>query len=415
MTTHGLTAASVGPVVALGQPRLTAGLDEVERVDARDHARLHGLLPRYDRAALESLAAGVRLLGRGGAAFPVAAKLAGLPRARTHAVVVNGSESEPASQKDRTLMRRAPHLVLDGLDLVAGAVRARQLVVAVHDEISARSIEQALRERGNSRTRVVRTSAAFVSGEARAVIEAVDGRAPVPTGRRTLPTVSGVRGRPTFLSNTETFAQLAVAARMGRRFAERGSPDEPGTTLATVGAYGRTPVVVEAPTNAFVGDLLGIVDARQSAVIVGGYHGTFSRGVDGLLLSRPHLRERGISLGAGALIALSADTCWLREISAVADYLASESAAQCGPCLFGLAAIAADVRQVAGGDRQALDRLRSRLDIAPGRGACAHPDGAARMIGSFLAASPDEIALHLAHGTCGRTWRGELPLPGGSR
>ncbi|HSS68382.1 MAG TPA: NADH-ubiquinone oxidoreductase-F iron-sulfur binding region domain-containing protein [Nocardioidaceae bacterium] len=384
-------------------------------MDAREHTRLHGPLPRYDRAALESLASSIGLLGRGGAAFPVATKLAGLPRGRTHAVVVNGSESEPASRKDRMLMRRAPHLVLDGLDLVAHALRARGLVIAVHDEASAQSLEHAILERAKPRARVVRTPARFVSGEARAVIEAVDRRPAVPTGRRTLPTLSGVRGRPTFLSNAETFAQLAVAARMGSRFADVGAREEPGTTLTTVFGPGRTPIVAETPTDALLGDVLGLVGAERSTVLVGGYHGTFCRDVDDLPLSRPALREHGVSLGAGALIALSSETCWLRELSAVADYLAAESSGQCGPCLFGLASIADDVRRINVGERAAVDRLRSRLGIVPGRGACAHPDGAARMIGSFLTAAPDEIALHLAHGTCGRPWRGELPLPGGMR
>jgi NADH:ubiquinone oxidoreductase subunit F (NADH-binding) len=323
-------------------------------------------------------------------------------------VVVNGSESEPASYKDRTLMRRAPHLVLDGLALVSHALRARDLVVAVHDGASAQSIEHAIRERADLRVRVVRTPAGFVSGEARAVVEALDGRPAVPTGRRTLPTASGVRGRPTFLSNVETFAQLAVAARMGVRFADRGAREEAGTTLATVCAHGRRPFVVEAPTDARLADLLGLVDAHRSLVLIGGYHGTFCRAVETLPLSRPALRERGISLGAGALLALSAETCWLREVSAVADYLSAESAGQCGPCLFGLAAIADDLRRMVIGDRPAFDRLRSRLGVVPGRGACAHPDGTVRMIASFLAAAPDEIDLHLAHGTCARPWHREL-------
>ena len=103
----------------IGEPRLLRGLDSEYRLSLRAHRAVHGELLTLSRAELVTLAESVNLLGRGGAGFPVAAKLRALPRSGARAVIVNGNESEPASAKDRLLMRRAPHLVLDGLALAS--------------------------------------------------------------------------------------------------------------------------------------------------------------------------------------------------------------------------------------------------------------------------------------------------------
>lgn len=412
------TAPAIIPARAMGRPRLTAGLDRADRVGLAQHTALHGPLASLDRPALQALAEQARLLGRGGAAFPVAAKLRSLPRRGAAAVVVNGSEGEPASQKDRLLMRRAPHLVLDGLEVVGAALRARQLVVAVHDPLSARSLQVALSERPRSRRpiRIASTPDRFVSGEARAVLEGLGGRTALPTGRRTLPTHQGLDGKPTFLSNAETFAQLAVLVRVGQAFGAVGSPEEPGTSLFSVGGTPSGVAVVEAPTGVLLTDLLSFAGADPtSTVLLGGYHGMVVGRPDGLALSRPSLREQGLSLGAGIVLALSHETCSLGELTAAADYLADASAGQCGPCVFGLPAVADDLRRTGRGDREARGRLTRRLGLLPGRGACAHPDGASRLIASFLTAVPHEVDLHLTHGSCGRPVRGELPLPRGRR
>jgi NADH:ubiquinone oxidoreductase subunit F (NADH-binding) len=98
---------------------------------------------------------------------------------------------------------------------------------------------------------------------------------------------------------------------------------------------------------------------------------------------------------------------------AVTDWLAAESAKQCGPCVFGLPALARDVRAIWSGDRNGLARGLRHADLVDGRGACRHPDGAARFVRSGLTALSDDIAAHL-RGGCGRPVRGQLPI-GGSR
>ncbi|MEP6761948.1 MAG: SLBB domain-containing protein [Sporichthyaceae bacterium] len=310
------------PMWTVGEPRLLAGLDQVQRIGLDEHRRLHGHLPTHCREAWEDLAAATALLGRGGAGFPVVRKLAAIPAGGAYAVVVNGSESEPLSVKDRTLMRRTPHLVVDGALGLAGALRARVVTVAVHDPESASSMRAAVRERRDARrVRVVVQPEHFVAGEARAVIRHASGGPALPPGRRTLPSDDGLHGRPTFLSNAETFAQLAVLAKSGPRvYAERGVAEEPGTSLLTVTGAVRRPGVVEVPNGVPLSIILEAAGGEgESAVLMGGYHGAWVPPGSRIVLSRPALQRSGLSFGAGVVAVVGPDSCPLGEVELVAQ------------------------------------------------------------------------------------------------
>lgn len=393
-------------VTAWGHARLLAGTT-TGRVDLARHREVHGLPRRYDARSLAAAVQAVGLLGRGGAGFPVATKLRGVAvGSRTH-VLVNGSEGEPASHKDRVLMRLAPHLVLDGALAVAGALETNRVSIVVQDQAALTSLSTALREREDGRgVRLVRHDHGFVGGEVRAVVRALSGGPAVPPGRRVLPTVHGIDGRPTFASNVETFAQIALVLGLGANaYADVGAPDEPGTTLVTL--LGDLPHagVVEVPTGL---PLKALVGKDPSPVLVGGYHGTWLSGPGELVVSRPALRGAGVPLNAGVLARLPQDTCALAEVSTVTRWLANQSAGQCGPCVFGLPALAAGLGQLVRGHGVPTEAKR-RVGLLPGRGACAHPDGAATFVGSALALLDEEIARHQAYGHCGRPLRGVLP------
>jgi NADH:ubiquinone oxidoreductase subunit F (NADH-binding) len=390
---------------AIGQPRLLAGLQD-GRADLRRHLHEHGPLPELTRETYGELAAAVGLRGRGGAAFPVALKLADLPAKGIEAVVVNGSESEPLSRKDRQLLSMAPHLVLDGATGLARALRASLVLVAVHDAVAAASVRAALLERQDGvEVQVADTPGRFVAGEARAVLSVLEGGPAVPPGRKVLPTRKGYHRRPTFLSNVETFAQLAVLARLGaHEFSSTGLISEPGTQLLTVDGVVERPGVVETPTGIPLEAILRFAGAAEGPVLVGGYHGRWLP-TD---LSRPETTG-----GAGIVLALGTETCPLGEVHRVAQWLSSQSAGQCGPCVFGLAALADDFGRLVAGDPAGWHDAQRHLGLVPGRGACAHPDGAARFLASALEAFDDDVRQHLAGG-CGRAVRGILPLPGGA-
>ena len=397
-------------VRAIGQPRLLAGLRE-GRADLQRHLWTHGPRPALSREAYTELATEVGLRGRGGAAFPVALKLADLPARGIEAVVVNGSESEPVSRKDRLLLTLAPHLVLDGAIGLAEALKAPEVLVAVHDAEAAASVRAALLERQDSvEVNVIDTPGRFVAGEARAVLRVLEGGPAVPPGRRVLPTRKGYNRRPTFLSNVETFAHLAVLARLGsHEFSSTGVISEPGTQLLTVGGAVQRPGVIETPTGVPLETVLQFAGAPlDGPVLVGGYHGQWLPRPDGVRLSRPE-----VGLGAGIILSLGPDTCPLGEVHQVAQWLSSQSAGQCGPCLFGLAALVDDFGRLLSGDSAGWHDAQRHLGLVPGRGACAHPDGSARFLASALEVFGEDVRHHLSGG-CGRGVRGFLPVPGGA-
>ncbi|MFP3992748.1 NADH-ubiquinone oxidoreductase-F iron-sulfur binding region domain-containing protein [Streptomyces sp. E11-3] len=420
----------VPEVRVVGLPQLTSGFDLVERLDLAMHLKVHGPLDPVGGERLAALSEEISLRGRGGAGFPFATKLravaqAAIKRGVRPVVVVNGSEDEPACRKDTVLINRGPHLILDGALLAAEALGARTLIIGVTRDSTEASMTAALAERGLSdrrgsalRARVQRNPARMVTGEASALIRSADGGPALPPGRRVRAAESGVGGAPTLLSNAETFAQLAVAARIGpTRYRGTGLFDEPGTVLLTLSGDVSRPMVVEVPTGVplrYVLQLAGAPPLPQG-VLTGGYHGSWltATAAHDAVVSRASLKALGGSLGAGAVLPLGTGTCPLGEALRVANWLAAESAGQCGPCRLGLPAAANGLADVLnGGGPAALEALREITRAVRGRGACKHPDGSATFLASTLGAFPDDLAAHVLSGGCGRGTSGLLPLPG---
>jgi NADH:ubiquinone oxidoreductase subunit F (NADH-binding)/ferredoxin len=404
--------------VVLGTPRLTMGFDRFERLDLERHRAMHGRLTELSLGDLIQLVERVDLRGRGGAAFPLGRKLAAVSRSaeagRRTVVMVNGAEGEPGSAKDALLLTRAPHLVLDGAVLAAHALRAEEIVVGVVESTPAdRSIRAALAERRLPvPARVLPLTDRFISGEGGALVRAANDEVPIPPGRKVRASRSGVDGRPTLLSNTETFAQLAVLASLGSDlYASVGTPREPGTVLLTVAGH----TVVEAPAGTRMDTVLESCGADPGqGLLVGGYHGAWLGPDDGSLatVSRAGLEAAGGVLGAGIILPLGHGTCPLEEVIRIAAYLAAESAGQCGPCRLGLPDVVRTLSALAEGSG-GVPAVRRAVGIGRGRGACGHPDGTARFVLSALEVFSRDIELHRDHGTCGLSKRGLLPLPPG--
>ncbi|MFB4318817.1 NADH-ubiquinone oxidoreductase-F iron-sulfur binding region domain-containing protein [Actinomadura sp. 21ATH] len=411
----------------VGPPRLTAGLAGAGRLDWDAHRRLHPEPSPLTCERLVALAEAGRLHGRGGAAFPFARKVravadSSVRRRRRAVVVVNGTEGEPGSAKDKVLLRSAPHLVLDGATLAATALGAGEIVLGITEAGAAASMDDAIAERGlAARARVVRLPERFITGEGGALVRGINGRRPVPPGRKVRAATRGVGGLPTLLSNAETYAQLAVLAALGpHRYARVGTPAEPGTVLLTVTGSARFPAVVETPAGAPLGHLLDLCGARASeGVLVGGYHGAWITGEAAVRarLSREGLRDAGGTLGAGVIMPLGRRTCPLGECARVARFLAAESAGQCGPCRLGLPDIAGALADLAEGrDAASAERtIRRAVRMAAGRGACTHPDGTSRFVLSALDVFAADASRHRTHGGCGRPVLGVLPAETGAR
>ena len=397
--------------------RLTNGWEHGRRATLREHTDRYGPLPVASRGtdSLIDEVADAGLTGRGGASFPTGTKLRAVAAGRGPAVVVaNGMESEPASEKDQALLTRAPHLVLDGLTLAAQAVGAAEthLCLARQRDWLFDGVQSAAAERiraGLDRIPVTvhAVPASYVASEETALVSWLNGGEAKPTFAPPRPFERGVGKRPTLVDNVETLAHLALIARYGARwFRQTGAAGAAGSMLTTITGAVARPGVYEIEAGARMGDVLALAGAPHDAeaVLVGGYFGTWHdvAEIADLPFTKAGLREVGGGPGAGVLFVLPAAACGLGEAAKILSYLASQSAQQCGPCMFGLPAIAGDLAQLAAGrpDGDPLGRLHRRFGQISGRGACRHPDGAVRMAYSALTTFAADAHAHTRQRRC---------------
>jgi NADH:ubiquinone oxidoreductase subunit F (NADH-binding) len=418
-------------------PRLLAGIDGAGAMSLAAHSAVHGDLPleshrlsrdAHGKAAVIEELRGSGLTGRGGAAFPLARKLASVAAGRDRpVVVVNACEGEPASEKDRLLLERLPHLVIDGALTCARTVDSDRIIFAIDaNHPTARwAVEAALAERSDTGRRglaaeVLEIPAGYVSGQESAIVNHLNGGRAVPTAAPPMVFERGVGRRPTLVSNAETLGHVALIVRHGADwFRELGTPTEPGSLLVTLGGAVAEPGVFEiepgAPLDWLLSAAGGTLEPAR-AFLFGGYGGGWVDAGDAAdleIAGRP-LRELGASLGPGVIVALPESACPVAETARVAAWLESQSARQCGPCVHGLAAIAGALHSIAAGapEPDVLTRLTRWAGLVTGRGACGHPDGAARFVASSLRVFAAEFADHAAHGPCTACLGAPvLPLP----
>jgi NADH:ubiquinone oxidoreductase subunit F (NADH-binding) len=282
------------------------------------------------------------------------------------------------SAKDATLLARAPHLVLDGAVLAARAVGAREIVVVAPAHTG---LDRAVAERSDRLDiRVVERAPGFVAGEETAVIAHLEDRPARPRVKPPWPAERGYRRRPTLVNNVETLAHIALIAR--------GEWED--TRLVTLSGAVRNPGVHEAAPGARVTDLVEPSEPLR-ALLVGGYFGGWVEP-----------GEDVGPLGAGVIVALGRSACPVAETARLSAWLAHESAGQCGPCVHGLGALAGVLARIAAGrpEREDFARLSRWTEMVRGRGACAHPDGAARMLASARRVFAAELHDHAHHGPC---------------
>ena len=206
--------------------------------------------------------------------------MAVVARARGRKVIVaNGSESEPASRKDELLLRIAPNLVLDGLQLAAEAVGATEAHLYLHygptPEILRALAERASRGLDGLPVTITQAPPRFLAGQETALVNRLGGGPALPTFQPPRVTERGLGGAPTLVQNVETLAHLALIARYGPRwFRAVGTNAEPGSMLTTVYQPDGKCRVVEAEIGAPLRTLLSS-GAETQAWLVGGYHGTW--------------------------------------------------------------------------------------------------------------------------------------------
>jgi NADH:ubiquinone oxidoreductase subunit F (NADH-binding) len=390
-----------------------------------EHREWFGELPEASPAVMHEIErSGVR--GKGGARFPTATKMAAVASRKRAVVVANGTEGEPASQKDIVLMSHAPHLVLDGALLAAELVGASEVILCLKRGSAVQpTLERALAERraygyDTIPITIVGAPNRYVSGEETALVNWLNGGDAKPTFVPPRPFERGVAGRPTLVQNVETLADVALIGRYGADwFRSAGSREDPGTTLVTLSGAVAAPGVYEVPLGSRIGDVLRMAKTDcgdLSGVLVGGYFGAWlpASTVAGVRLGVEELKRIGSGLGAGIIVAMPREgTCALAEVARATRWLADQNAGQCGACVNGLDAIAGAMEEIYAGDREgrAAAQVNRWLSMMEGRGACKHPDGVARFVASSLRVFEPEIARHRHFGPCKERGAPVLPTP----
>ena len=238
------------------------------------------------REAFVSMLEASGLAGRGGAGFPAAIKLAVAHAAGGGGtIVVNAMEGEPASDKDKLLLLRSPHLVLDGAQLLAAASGAHRVAVCVPEgrEHVAAAVSRAMAERAAAAARrsaevLVRPPDRFVAGEESALVRWVDAGQSLPSFRPDKGTALRIGRRGALVHNAETLAHVAMIARTGPdAFRAHGLVEDPGTSLITISGAVEHPGVVEADRGTPLIELANRATPTgpPQALLVGGYGGSW--------------------------------------------------------------------------------------------------------------------------------------------
>ena len=298
------------------------------------------------------------LRGRGGAAFPIAAKWRGVRDAQgaLKHVVANGDESEPGTFKDRVLMEGDPFALVEALTIAGLVTGSSSGYVYIRGEYSAAiaAVQKAMdsaREAGYLGGDVAGSGTAFdievrvgagayICGEETSLFASIEGYRGEPRQKPPFPTTHGLFGRPTAINNIETLAAvLEVIQRGGEAFAAVGSDASTGSKLfALSGDVGR-PGVYEVPFGTTLGELLdlaGGVTGSLGAVLLGGAAGVF---VDAAALEMPLTLEAaaaaGATLGSGAVVVFDDATDFGPVVRRIAAFFRDESCGQCVPCRVG--------------------------------------------------------------------------------
>jgi NADH:ubiquinone oxidoreductase subunit F (NADH-binding) len=388
-------------------PRLV--VPEPDGEGRSDYERRGGYQPGLHGQDLIGAVGAAGLRGRGGAAFPLTRKLAavasqsGCAESRRPVVIVNGEEGEPASVKDRWLLRTRPHLVIDGALRAAAAVGAATVYIYVADSAAAGSVRAALGELDGPPTQdgrhiqvdVWQVEPGYVAGEETAAVNAINGRPAKPSEKPPRPFEEGVRGLPTLVSNVETIANLPGIATGATRTAD--------TFLMTLGGACSRPGVYEVPFGITIAEAVRALGGGQAGrtrgYVMGGYFaGLLNDQGHELPLDYDVLAAAGSGLGCGAVTVLGPDDCPVGVTAQLLAYFARENAGQCGSCFNGTAAmsgVAAALASGFAGDAD-LQRLHTWCASLPGRGACGTLDGAVNIARSMLREFPDAVDAHLA-------------------
>ena len=377
---------------------------------------------------------GANLRGLGGAGFPAGKKWSFIPTdsARSKYLVVNADEGEPGTFKDRYILERDPHALLEGMLIAAYAIGSHKAYVYIRGEYfrPAQRLQRAIDEAygrgwlgkniqgsGFDLEVVIHPGAgAYICGEETALLTSLEGGKGFPRLKPPFPAISGLFGCPTIVNNVETIACVPFILRHGAaRFSEIGTATQGGTRLFCVSGHVVRPGVYEAPVSVTLRELVevagGVRDGKKlKAVIPGGISAKILTADEiDVAMDFDSLRGAGSMAGSGGVIVMDESTCMIEALESAARFFADESCGQCSPCREGTGWVHRIVHRITEGRGtfQDLDDLLAIAGDMEGKTICVFADAAAWPVQSYITKFRDEFEEYIRNGRSGRTRRSE--------
>jgi NADH-quinone oxidoreductase subunit F len=368
------------------------------------------------------------LRGLGGAGFPTARKWSFIPKdsPKPKYLVVNGDEGEPGTFKDRFILERDPHALLEGMIIAAYAIGSHKGYVYIRGEYFrsaerlGRAVEEAyahgwlgrnIQGSGFDLDVVIhRGAGAYICGEETALLSSLEGGKGFPKLKPPFPAISGLFQCPTIVNNVETLACVPFILREGaERFAGIGTPKQGGTRLFCVCGHVNRPGVYEAPVSVTLRELIegpaqGVRSGRTlKAVIPGGISAKVLTAAEiDVRMDFDSLMAAGSMAGSGGVIVMDDTTCMFDALQSAAKFFAHESCGQCSPCREGTGWVYRILRRIAEGKGrlQDLDDLLGIARDMEGKTICVFADAAAWPIQSYITKFREEFEEHIRTGKC---------------
>jgi NADH-quinone oxidoreductase subunit F len=413
-----LAGADDRDLTKLGEYRAVGGYDTL--------AKARGMQPQ---AVLdELLAANVR--GRGGAGFPMGKKASFLAKGtgKPTYLVVNADESEPGTFKDREIMLRVPHRLIEGCLITAHTIGSQHVFIYIRGEYLEefeilRAALEEVREAallGGVTIVLHRGAGAYICGEETALLESLEGKRGQPRSKPPFPAVAGVYAAPTLVNNVETIATVpAIVERGGEWYASLGVENSAGTRVFSLSGNvvngGNYELALGTTLREFVYDIGGgIPDGRELKAIIPGGSSVPVLTADQIdtPLDFDSMAEAGSMLGSGAVIVIDDRACMVQLGLRVAQFYMHESCGKCTPCREGTRWMVQLLRKIEDGhaSQSELELLLDVCDRILGKCLCPLGDAAAMPIASYVDRFRDEFQAHLDHGGC--PFGGESSLEG---
>lgn len=406
------------------------GIDSLEVYRQHDgYKALEKALREYQPDDLVEIVKQSGLRGRGGAGFPAGMKWSFLAKNdKPRYLCCNSDESEPGTFKDRVLMEKIPHRLVEGVLITSYACRVKTAFIYVRGELAlaAKQVEKAVKEAYEAGLVgqnilgsdfscdiiVHRGAGAYICGEESALMESLEGRRGYPRLKPPFPAVIGLYGGPTVINNCETLVTVPPIVLNGAEwYASFGTEKSKGTRIYGLSGHVKKPGNYELPLGIPLRELLyseqyggGILGDKEVKAVIPGGSSTFLLSADQLdtPMDYESVAAAGSMLGSGGVIVMNEDTCIVGAILRAVEFYRDESCGKCTPCREGTYWMVEILERLEHGRGKVSD-IDLLLDICgniSGKSFCPLGDAATSLVRSGIRLFRDEFAYHVEHGHC---------------